>query len=460
MSKDSNDKQSYLDNGIRVGAYHQEIMNGISKEQIEQTNNLSDAIDSTEELLLSLGYKLPDRTKSTPSQSVKLRPDVSASGWEEILAEAKKSTPEHVDFSLLLTEREISTVLKKHSSIGSELNWFSSLDRFDFALSIVTGIIAGIIDVLLVGIPAHPGFLGGQRSEGGWLSNLVKEKTGNLFPKDKVDELEKAYGVSFDPSTNSKLQEHVAGLGPRTHRFQSPGHDPLMGFIFGVRDILTGDFTAISKDGFLIMQQVADPFLQGEHLFIRILEALKIQFGHLASDVATPSGLPAPLMPLLMFLQFGKIGKNSYTIGEVARQIYRSGYDFRHFMASSLPVMITEIIIRLGYFIRSLQTGKSLSESVPSASSLKLKRQLLIAHSVATLINAGKVYVTQNPMAISWAQILVFLRYVMPEVAFLLYGKDAAISKMVEEEILKDYHRINNGIGVFLKTQADFVLVV
>jgi hypothetical protein len=223
---------------------------------------------------------------------------------------------------------------------------------------------------------------------------------------------------------------------------------------------MTGDFSAISKDGHLIIQQIAGPLLDGESLVIRILEAMKIQLGHLASDVATPAGLPAPLMPLMSFLQFGKIGAHEHTIAEVARAMYGKGYDFRHFMASSVPVMVTEVIVRLGYVVRELRAGGTLMEAIPNASSLKLRRQLLIAHTVATLINAGKVYVTQNPLAISWPQVLAFLRYVMPELGFLLYGKEAARSKMVEEEILNDYRDIRNQVDEFLCSQGEFILVV
>jgi hypothetical protein len=187
---------------------------------------------------------------------------------------------------------------------------------------------------------------------------------------------------------------------------------------------------------------------------------MKVQLGHLASDVATSRGLPAPLMPLLLFLQFGKIGNHEHTIAEVARAMYGKGYDFRHFMAASIPVMISEIIIRLGYFIRSVQSGKNLIESIPSSSSLKLRRQLLLTHSVAMLINAGKVCVTKNPLAISWPQALAFLRYVMPELAFLMYGKEAAKSKMVEDEIINDYHIINDQVSAYLITQDDFVIVI
>ncbi|WP_129630664.1 hypothetical protein [Candidatus Oscillochloris fontis] len=168
----------------------------------------------------------------------------------------------------------------------------------------------------------------------------------------------------------------------------------------------------------------------------------------------------APLTPLLLFLQFGTIGNKQYTIGEVARQMYRSGYDFRHFMASSIAVMVTEIIIRLGNVIESLSEGKTLTEATPLDSSLKLRRQLLLAHGVATLINAGKVSVTQNPLALNWPQVLAFIHYVMPELAFLLYGQEAIRSQLVEGEILRDYHAINSEIDTFLRSQDNFFLVI
>ena len=84
----------------------------------------------------------------------------------------------------------------------------------------------------------------------------------------------------------------------------------------------------------------------------------------------------------------------------------------------------------------------------------------MIANSVAMLINAGKVYITKNPLAISWPQALAFLRYAMPEVAFVLYGKEAAKSKMVEDEIMNDYHRINGRLNAFIESHEDFVLIV
>lgn len=458
MNRKSGDKSTRIEDGKRVAIYHKRKMDDIALTVLANSENLEASISSSEALLLSLGYALPDSAE--PSESYGLMPVVVPKTWDEILLEAKNSTPELVDFNMLLTQEEIGAVLDRHKAIGSELDWFESFDRYDFALCIAAGVVAGVVDVILVGVPQHAGFMGSPPSKGGQLSNAIREKVSKLLPPDKIKELEKAYRVPYDASTNFNLKKTVEGLGPGTHRFQSVGHDPLLGFVFGVRDILTGEFSGIGSNGHLIVQQVGSQFLQDEHLVVRILEAMKVQLGHLASDVATSRGLPAPLMPLLQFLQFGKIGNHEHTIAEVVTAMYGKGYDFRHFMAGSIPVMITEIIIRLGYFIRSVQSRKTLMKSVPTASSLKLRRQLLLAHSVATLINAGKVCVTKNPLAISWPQALAFLRYVMPEMAFLIYGKEAAKSKMVEDEIISDYHSIKIQLAAYFKSQGDFVLVI
>lgn len=442
MTKQNSNSKDYLDDGTRVASHHDKLLKDVLEERKSGSVKLDSAIKTSEDLLILLGRDLPEH--NTDIKVVGEHTTItSIKPWDVILEEARQATPTNVDFSMLLTPEEIDLVYKRYAKIGNELSWFSSLDRYDWAIAVASGLVAGVLDILLVDLPKHKGFLGSKGSEGGWLSNLIKEKLGNLFPDDKIHALEKAYKVAYDPSTNVNLETPVPGLGPRTHRYQSLGHDPLLGFIFGVRDIIYGEFTGIGSNGHLIIQNITDPLLSEETFFVRIAEALKMHIGHLASDVATPAGLPAPLMPLLSFLQFGKIGNSSYTIAEVGRQMYRSGYDFRHFMAASIPVMLIEVMVRLGYFIRSVMAGKSLVDSIPVASDLKLRRQLLVAHSTAMLVNTGKVYFTANPLAISWPQVLAVLRYLLPELTYQIFGKEAALSQMVEDQILRDYHTLN-----------------
>ncbi|NID05876.1 hypothetical protein HBF26_13325 [Luteibacter jiangsuensis] len=144
-------------------------------------------------------------------------------------------------------------------------------------------------------------------------------------------------------------------------------------------------------------------------------------------------------MPLLSFFQFAKIGDKEYTISEIARMMYRSGYDFRQFVATSVPVAIAELIVRLGHLVQNLHAGTSLKEAIPVASNRTVRRKLIIAHGVATAVNAGKVYFTKNPMAISWAQIMTLTRYLVPEVRYLMFGKDAEKARMVEEVVWNGY---------------------
>lgn len=70
-------------------------------------------------------------------------------------------------------------------------------------------------------------------SEGGWLSNVVHERFGAVLPEEGIRRLEEAYRVPYDAATSRGLSEAVPDLGPGPHRYQSLGHDPILGWIFG-----------------------------------------------------------------------------------------------------------------------------------------------------------------------------------------------------------------------------------
>ncbi|WP_110677721.1 hypothetical protein [Salinicola sp. RZ23] len=438
-------RRGYLEDGKRVAIYHARQSREIESNLSDERQILNDRINSSEELILKYGKDLP---KAQPTGINKLTTHaIKANSWAEVIAEAEATVTGSLSFSEILSASEINQVIRKHGGIEKDFGWLRSLDRYDFALAVSAGILSGLIDIFLVRVPSHSGFLGSQGADGGWLSNKVNDSFGKILSPERIKSLEKLYNVSFDPASNAKLNINVEGLSPRTHRYQSLGHDPILGFIFGVKDILMGEFTTIDKFGNIIVQQTAIPLLEGEWFIARVLKALKRVAGHLLSDVATPAGLPAPLMPLLSFLQFGKIGDKNYSIAELSRMMYRSGYDFRHFIAASIPVAISELIIRAGYMIRKLRDGKSVKEAIPAASDPRLRRQLIIAHGTAGLINIGKIAVTKNPLGVSWPLVLIVLRYVAPETSYLLHGSEGERIKQVEAMIDRDYSRIHKQLN-------------
>lgn len=411
------------DDVLRVLLQQRRQAESLDAQQGEDTAATSAAIAGATAFLRQLRATVPEMNSAavarpTRAQRPILRP------WAELVAQAQASAPERIAISDLLTEGEISSVSDQHHALDRQFAELHQLDTFDWAICGVAGVLAALVDIFLVQVPRHPGFLGGQASEGGWLSNVVKERVGRVLPEERIRELEQAYRVSYDAATSHDLSTAVPGLGPGTHRFQSLGHDPILGWIFGVRDLLRGEFTAIGKDGRLIVQATTEPFMAGELLSVRVFEALRVVAGHLLSDLGTPRGLPAPLTPLLLFLQHGTIGKQQYTVGEMSRQMYRMGYDFRHFLASSVHVLIVEAVVRIAYFAKALSEGRSLAEAIPVASTPKLRTQLFTAHLVAAATNAGKVYVMQNPLAVNWPQWLAFFRYLIPQAHWLLVGAE------------------------------------
>jgi hypothetical protein len=399
------------------------------------------AINDAEALLRRLGATPPTRGRS-PLEPLVARPPQIRS-WEEIAEEARESNPSDFSIEDILERHDIEAMNSRLAGWNAECAGVHELTSYDYIVAGAAGSLAAIADIFLVQVPKHPGFLGHSAADGGWLSNIVKERFGELLPEELIEQLEIDYPAPYDASTNSKLHRRIAGLGPRSHRMQSLGHDPLLGWIFGVRDILAGEFTAIGSDGRIIIQDISggEADEAGVGLFVEIAQALLTVGGHLASDVATAAGLPPPLFGLLQFLQQKPIAGHS--ISDIARAMYRSGYDFRHFLAGGATVAIIEVIVRLSWTVRELQQGKTLLEAI-QITGPRLRTTLLIAHTVAAAANAGKIYFTANPLSLDWAQWLAFFRYLLPQAHWLLVGQENARAEVVRNRLDDSWKQIDD----------------
>ena len=103
------------------------------------------------------------------------------------------------------------------------------------------------------------------------------------------------------------------------HRLYSLGHDPLLGFVVGVGDILNGTITTVDKTGNVVVQQIGR---YTDRKASTVAEALIRQFIHLKTDVNTAMGLPAPLMGLFNIMQFGELGTEKQTVAEIVQGMY------------------------------------------------------------------------------------------------------------------------------------------
>ena len=190
-----------------------------------------------------------------------------------------------------------------------------------------------------------------------------------------------------------------------------------------------------------------------------IFKALAKQIIHFKSDITTSMGLPAPLMGLFNLLQFGSIGEAEQTIAEIVQGMYYEGYDFIHFCTLSIPVMLTEVIVRIGYAMKRIKEGNSVKDSIPFSTNHekhpKLGTMLFIGHSAATAVNAGKVYFTQNPMAINYPQWIAFAKYSYQQLKWVLIEKpevrDAYVRGIINEQLAEVFESVDDTFEEFSK---------
>jgi hypothetical protein len=133
------------------------------------------------------------------------------------------------------------TVVAYREKYG-DISW----DRSDYLIVTFAGFVATLLDIFLVRIPGDMTFLGKEKP-GSPLTKWLREHSEEVHER-FLKQFEKRAKVPYDDTSHPD----VAGMRPANHRSQSLGHDPILGFIFGVIDILGNTGTYIDKYGDII----------------------------------------------------------------------------------------------------------------------------------------------------------------------------------------------------------------
>lgn len=425
--------------------YHDDLLIELDAEKARIGNEIEAVVKSSEACLREL--------KIDPGRLVKTSGIVTATpvkrmiypSFEKLYAEAESAVGNDCELESFLSNDEIKSGQAAIRQLGEEYNQIHRLDKIDITISAVAGIVGAAVDILLVGIPQK----GEDGLKAGPLSDYIRRKFDDAFPEEEMKKLadSKKSKVPFDAQDNRNTTIHVEGLSAYYHRLLSLGHDPLLGFVVGVFDILTGRMTTIDKTG-KIVSQVMENYADRKES--NIFAALAKQLCHLKSDVTTSMGLPAPMMGLFNLFQFGSIGEYEQTVAEIVQGMYYEGYDFIHFCSMSIPVMVTEVIVRIAYALKRIKEGNRVKDSIPVSLNRdkhpKLSTMLFIAHSAATAINAGKVYFTKNPMAINYPQWIAFAKDSYKQMKWVLVKKPAARAAYISGKLDENWKSIEESI--------------
>lgn len=401
----------------------------LKKLRIKQNDNslmLDNLIEKSEKQLKDLGYDIEDIKKTRVdikgTNSIRKKREINTTNWKDTYEEAKNKVGDNVELESLFTQEELQLNREEIIRLNQEYDNLHKLDDIDLGISIFSGLLGATISILLVGIPKKTS----EGLKGGPLSNYVRDWFNKKFPAEEMEKLanSKVSKVPFDAQDNRHTKYRVEGLSAYYHRLLSLSHDPFLGLIFGVYDIMNGTMTTIDKKGKFISQVMENYTNRKEQEIFKAIAKLII---HFKSDITTSMGLPAPLMGLFNLFQFGSIGEEEQTIAEIVQGMYYEGYDFIHFCSMSIPVMIIEVIVRLGYALKRIKEGKSAKESIPFCGKrdkkIKLENMLFIAHSISTAANLGQIYFTKNPMAINYPQWIAFVTYSYKQLKYLTVDK-------------------------------------
>lgn len=325
-------------------------------------------------------------------------------------------------YEAFLTDADIKKL--EEESYANQFRW----DKLDYIFVGASGILAALTDFLLVKIPRTMGQASAYAGQKGspltaWLRNYTENEDGWFAKWSKS--LEDKCKVPYDSMSyaDDETIRTIRGMSGRTHRLQTLGHDPLLGFIFGVLDIMRGTITGFSYNHLTGCHQLVKGQVWSNLEPIGLIESVICHIKHLISDVGTRMGLQMPLFTLLQGINIpAPLSPKNRKVGQIARWMYLNGYDFRHFLVSGITPAVIEIVLR-GYLMLRHYSENGETKLV-LANNPKYRSMLLTAHGIAAAANAGKVALYQgNPLSINYAEWLAFIRYLIPHTKYWLFDK-------------------------------------
>lgn len=423
-----------FENEVDVLKYQREKINSLDKGYSQMNNELDEFEKQVQEFIKSQNidkakiaeFIANNKIQKSNLEKVESKPQKN---FDDLINQAHQSGYSDVDLYEIATIKEINETNQLLNRYYCEFTDQYKLDKYDYSISGIIGTIAALIDYFLVTN------VDGKKVVSGKLKSGVEDFWNKLLSEGKIKELEEKYKVAYDISLNtSKISQEVLGLCPLYHRVQSLGHDPIIGFIFGVTDLMKGQLTAIDGNGRLIIQSVKGAETKS------LIEAIITVFGHFLSDVGTKSktgkilSIPAPLTPLLQLIQTGSIEYNGqkFTVADLSKKMYHDGYNFNHFIGMSIPVLLIEILTRLSFVIKETFISK---RDVSIKDNPKLTIMLCIANGILFSENVGKLALTKNPFSINYVSWVATAKYGFKTLKWIAYDREIRKVAYVQEYI-------------------------
>jgi hypothetical protein len=360
--------------------------------------------DSTEEEILSLNKELRELKDSTNNDQVELDALI-----KRIQTIAEKIGADNVivpEYDFEDINKQIDIVIKEVNKGEIKYDKLPKLEAHELIFSSIAGIISVLVDVIFVGTPEVVKiYRGGENFDGSILTsalrNIGRDEEGELTGI--FDWCSDKFKVPYDISLKSGI------VTPNNHRLRSFAHDPFLGLLFAVADIILGTTTCFDNKRKLAVLVNKNKASAGQKWLSVIY-----YMGHIISDVCTARGIP---IPSFFITQFFRNGDGNASIAKIAESMYMDGYDLRHMASMSVPVFIKNALINsyIKMNNHNINTVISIAEKEKQQLDIKLRtnKMMFVANSISTLGNTIKFISPPNcgnPCALNLVQWTDFIR--------------------------------------------------
>lgn len=377
----------------------------------------------------------------------------------------------------------------------------SDCDKYDYILSASSGALCGIIDIFLVGKP-------GESPLGDITDKWFADRTidfakicGYKGDKDSISSsiryLEKEFKIPYDQSVGGGIFREPINLTPTNHHFKSLGHNPtLFGLFFSILNQFTNTSEFVSNGELISLNNLDGGFeLRGNNVVSKLFCGIVNWIGHLISDVSGSSsskgrgmGIPSPIWAWSNDVIAIKrkldipVSEFDKSVNELALTLFEKGYDVRFQTTQTIPVFISEMVVRLVYSVRRLikyymaipkeeRSFTLLWKSCEPFSNATVKRMLTVAHGTFCMIDVSDAIIRGFATgAVFFNVIEFFLRLNIVGVGrftISLYGegkrgiqsskaKEEALFKKREKVIVSDYI---SGLKILSEVYNDEILL-
>lgn len=371
--------------------------------------------------------------------------------------ESRSATPTISDF---LSAEELRAI---------DVQFYESLrrgvdcDPSDYALAAACGVLCGLVDVLFVKAP-HEGLLGQKTDElfDSLVTKLAKGKQGSgNTVKSAIGFFERNAKVSYDQATTQSLKvalsdgfsDTVEHLSMKNHHAKSLSHYPdVFGLIASICNQFTNTSTFLDsgRGTITITNGTGNGFeLEGGTLLSKLYCGFINWIMHCISDVAGSSGskgvgtgLPIPVTEFFQFCNFGRFENEKgqwQSFATVMTKVYEEGYDLRHGVTTSIPVLLNDLLIHAIFTIKQHFTAGVPWERIKDNYDV-LQRMKTVSIGSLCLVDLSEAAIT------SWGNWVVFFSHLNIS-AWLQLGKQGVneLQLLCDREI-RNIDRIQDDI--------------